>query len=75
MLFGKGEAMDKDNFTMLTDFYEITMANGFFNEGFKDRIVYFESLSPDSDLVQRAGPRLAEGTWLLAEKIYPELFS
>lgn len=40
-----------------------------------DRIVYFESLSPDSDLVQRAGPRLAEGTWLLAEKIYPELFS
>ena len=42
MLFGKGEAMDKDNFTMLTDFYEITMANGFFNEGFKDRIVYFD---------------------------------
>lgn len=31
-----------DNLTMLTDFYEITMANGFFNEGFKDRIVYFD---------------------------------
>lgn len=34
--------MDKENYTMLTDFYEITMANGFFNEGFKDRIVYFD---------------------------------
>lgn len=34
--------MNKDNYTMLTDFYEITMANGFFNEGFKDRIVYFD---------------------------------
>ena len=34
--------MDRDNFTMLTDFYEMTMANGFFNEGFKDRIVYFD---------------------------------
>ena len=30
------------NYTMLTDFYEITMANGFFNEGYKDRIVYFD---------------------------------
>lgn len=34
--------MDRDNYTMLTDFYEITMANGFFNEGFKDRIAYFD---------------------------------
>ncbi len=31
-----------ENYTMLTDFYEITMANGFFNEGYKDRIVYFD---------------------------------
>ncbi len=31
-----------DNYTMLTDFYEITMANGFLNEGFGDRIVYFD---------------------------------
>lgn len=31
-----------DNYTMLTDFYEITMANGFFNEGYGDRIVYFD---------------------------------
>ncbi|MBQ3124106.1 MAG: nicotinate phosphoribosyltransferase [Clostridia bacterium] len=27
---------------MLTDFYEITMANGFFNEGYKDTTVYFD---------------------------------
>ena len=31
-----------DNYTMLTDFYEITMANGFFNEGYKDSTVYFD---------------------------------
>lgn len=34
--------MNKDNLTMLTDFYEITMANGFFNEGIGDKIVYFD---------------------------------
>lgn len=34
--------MDNENYTMLTDFYEITMANGFFNEGYKDKIVYFD---------------------------------
>ena len=34
--------MDIDNYSMLTDFYEITMANGFFNEGYKDRTVYFD---------------------------------
>ena len=31
-----------DNYTMLTDFYEVTMANGFFNEGYKDTTVYFD---------------------------------
>ncbi len=31
-----------DNYSMLTDFYEITMANGFLNEGFGDRTVYFD---------------------------------
>lgn len=34
--------MKNDNLTMLTDFYEITMANGFYNEGFKDKTVYFD---------------------------------
>lgn len=32
----------QDNLTMLTDFYEITMANGFFEEGKGDTIVYFD---------------------------------
>lgn len=31
-----------DNRTMLTDFYEITMANGFYNEGYRDTTVYFD---------------------------------
>lgn len=30
------------NLTMLTDFYEITMANGYFAHGFEDKIVYFD---------------------------------
>ena len=30
------------NLTMLTDFYEITMANGYFANGFQDTIVYFD---------------------------------
>lgn len=32
----------KNNLTLLTDFYEITMANGYFNNGFKDKIAYFD---------------------------------
>lgn len=34
--------MDKNNYTLLTDFYEFTMANGFFNKGYRDRIAYFD---------------------------------
>lgn len=34
--------MDKMNLTMLTDFYELTMANGYFKNGLKDKIVYFD---------------------------------
>ncbi|HHV31313.1 MAG: nicotinate phosphoribosyltransferase [Ruminococcaceae bacterium] len=33
---------EKTNLTMLTDFYEITMANGYFSSGFRDKIVYFD---------------------------------
>ena len=33
---------DKINLTMLCDFYELTMANGYFTEGYKDRITYFD---------------------------------
>ena len=32
----------KENLTMLTDFYELTMANGFFNNGRADQIAYFD---------------------------------
>ncbi len=30
------------NYTMLTDFYELTMANGYFKEGMRDKIAYFD---------------------------------
>lgn len=33
---------DKINLTMLTDFYEITMANGYLSNGFKDTVAYFD---------------------------------
>ena len=33
---------DKLNLTMLTDFYEFTMANGFFSEGYGEKIAYFD---------------------------------
>lgn len=32
----------KRNLTMLTDFYEITMANGYFKNGFENTIAYFD---------------------------------
>ena len=31
-----------DNYTLLCDFYELTMGNGYFRNGFKDRITYFD---------------------------------
>jgi len=34
--------MNNLNLTMLTDFYEITMANGYFQNGWKDKIAYFD---------------------------------
>lgn len=34
--------MKNINLTMLTDFYEFTMTNGFFNEGYKNKIAYFD---------------------------------
>ena len=33
---------DKLNLTMLCDFYELTMGNGYFEKGYKDRITYFD---------------------------------
>ena len=32
----------KDNYTLMCDFYELTMANGYFVNGLKDQISYFD---------------------------------
>ncbi len=34
--------MEEKNLTMLTDFYEITMANGYLENGLRDKITYFD---------------------------------
>ncbi len=34
--------MDRNRLTMLTDFYEVTMANGYFQNGLQDKICYFD---------------------------------
>lgn len=34
--------INEQNFTMLADFYEFTMANGYFAHGVKDKICYFD---------------------------------
>lgn len=36
------EAFNKLNMTMLCDFYELTMGNGYFRSGMKERICYFD---------------------------------
>ena len=42
----------KKNLTLLVDFYELTMANGFFKEGMTDKTVIFDMFFrevPDKD--------------------------
>ena len=36
----------KMNLTMLTDFYELTMSNGYIMNGFKDTLICFTALFP-----------------------------
>lgn len=36
------ESPDRSNLTMLMDFYELTMANGYYKSGFAEKIVYFD---------------------------------
>ena len=36
------ERKEKLNLSMLFDFYEMTMANGYFRQGLQDRITYFD---------------------------------
>ena len=51
--------LSKNNLTMLTDFYEITMANGFFVAGQGEKIVYFDmffrTIPDDGGLAIMAG--------------------
>ncbi len=42
MVYLKHKESDLMNHTMLTDFYEITMANGYLEHGIGDRIAYFD---------------------------------
>lgn len=35
-------SMTRENYTMLFDFYEMTMANGYFNTEYKDKTCYFD---------------------------------
>ena len=37
-----GKSILKDNYTLLCDFYELTMANGYFKSDIKDTITYFD---------------------------------
>lgn len=34
--------MTEQNYTLLCDFYELTMGGGYFKNGFADRITYFD---------------------------------
>ena len=34
--------MNNVNYTMLCDFYELTMGNGYFEKGYKDKNCYFD---------------------------------
>ena len=34
--------MDSFNYTMLCDYYELTMGSGYFESGMKDKITYFD---------------------------------
>ena len=60
---------EKTNLTMLCDFYELTMGNGYFQTGLGDRICYF-------DVFFRIGPgrgRLCHrGGAGPGHRVYPE---
>lgn len=54
--------MKEENLTMLTDFYELTMANGYFLQGVSDQIAYF-------DLFYRKNPE--EGGFAIMAGLQP----
>ena len=43
------------NLTMLTDFYEITMANGYLEAGIEDEIAYFDMFFATSSSAAMCG--------------------
>ena len=57
----------KTNLTMLCDFYELTMANGYFQTGLKDRICYFDVFY--RSVPDRGGFALAAGLAQVIEYI------
>lgn len=57
--------MEKMNLTLLTDFYEITMANGYFKHGFKEKIAYFDMFF--RDIPDNGGFAIMAGTEQLIE--------
>lgn len=56
---------------------EVKATAGFdkINAIINDQLVYFEYLTPESDMIQRPGPRIIEGMALIGESIYPDIFS
>lgn len=58
---------DNNNYTMLCDFYELTMANGYFESGMKDQIAYFDMFY--RTIPDKGGYALMMGTEQLVEYI------
>lgn len=56
---------EKRNLTMLADFYELTMANGYFANGLKDKIVYFDMFF--RDVPEKGGFAIMAGVGQLIE--------
>ena len=57
----------KLNMTMLCDFYELTMGNGYFQAGYKDRITYFDVFF--RDVPDRGGFAICAGLEQLIDYI------
>ena len=57
----------KRNLTMLCDYYELTMANGYFRNGMKDKIVYFDVFYRDNP--DNGGYAIAAGLEQVVEYI------
>ncbi len=58
---------DNNNYTMLCDFYELTMANGYFESGMEDQIAYFDMFY--RTIPDKGGYALMMGTEQLVEYI------